>query len=225
MAQVTLEVEPRSIVGKQVKQLRNEGWIPAVLYGHNTPATSLQVDAKVLRLAFLAGAGHGLVQLQVAGEDQPRSVLMREVQRNPITRRVLHLDFQEVVLTEKLRTGVPVTFVGTPALVESGDAVLLTGLTELEVECLPGDIPSEIQVDVSALTGFAEPITVGDIALPEGVIAVSGADETLATLVSAREEELVEEEEELLEGEEPELIRRARDAEEEPEVVERDEED
>ena len=145
--------------------------------------------------------------------------MVREVQRDAITRHILHVDFQQVLMTETLHTEVPVVLRGTSPLVANGEGILITGLTEIEVECLPGDIPEAVEVDISTLTAFGEPITVAHLTLPEGVAAVTEAEEMVVTVVPiGREEEEVEEE--LPEAEveaEPEVIRKGKEAVEEPE--------
>ncbi|MGQ9713916.1 MAG: 50S ribosomal protein L25 [Anaerolineae bacterium] len=215
MEQRKLEVEPRPVVGKKVRRLRAEGWIPAVLYGDVKPMP-LQIRGTTWR-RFTASAGRGLIELHVQGQQKPYLALVREVQRDPITHQVWHVDFQQVSLTEILRVEVPVTVVGASPVVERGDGILLTGLTHLEVECLPSAIPSGIEVDASALKAVGDSITVADLVLPEGVKVIAEADEMILTVVPAG----VPEEEGAVAAEgEPELIRKGKPAEKEEEAEE-----
>lgn len=211
MEQIKLEAEPRPVVGKKVRQLRAEGWIPAILYGKGVNPMPLKLKATDWRRLSMAGAGRGLMELHIQGHRKPYLVLIREVQRDPITRQVWHVDFQQVSMTETLRVEVPVTVVGTSPIVDRGDGILLTGLTHLEVECLPSAIPSSIEVDASALKAFGDSVTVGDLVLPEGVKVIAEADETLLTLVPAG---APPEEEEVKAEAEPEVIRKGKVAEE-----------
>jgi len=226
MEETHLQVEPRSVVGKKVRRLRAEGWIPAVLYGKDTPAVSLQIDEETWRQVFAVGGSRGMVTLKIKGKRKKQQALIREVQRDPISRRVLHVDFQQVLMTETLRTEVPVVVLGIPPVVERAEGVLITGLTQIEVECLPGNIPSHIEVDVSSIDALGQPITVADLPLPEGVTPVPDANEMVATVVALRREEEEEIEEEVLEGEEePEVIARGKEETEEAEEDEAEEDE
>ncbi|MGC8838796.1 MAG: 50S ribosomal protein L25 [Anaerolineae bacterium] len=216
MEQIRLEAEPRSVVGKQVRRLRAEGWIPAILYGKGVSPMPLKIKAATWRRFTATGLGRGLVELYVQGQEKPYFALIREVQRDPITRQVWHVDFQQVSMTETLRVEVPVAVVGASPVVERGDGVLLVGLTHLEVECLPTAIPSSIEVDASALKAIGDSITVADLALPEGVKVIAEPEEMVLTVVPAG----LPEEEAVVEEGEPELIRKARAAEEEEEAEE-----
>lgn len=214
MEQMKLEAEPRSVVGKKSRQLRADGWIPAILYGKGVDPMPLKIQAATWRRFTAEGLPRGLIELHIKGQGKPHLALIREVQRDPITRQAWHVDFQQVSLTETLRVEVPVTVVGTSPIVERGDGVLLVGLTHLEVECLPSAIPASIEVDVSALKEIGDSVTVGDLALPEGVKVIADADEMVLTVVPAGAPEEVEAV--AAEGE-PELIRKARATEEEAE--------
>jgi len=226
MEETNLQVEPRSVVGKKVRRLRAEGWIPAVLYGKDTPPVSLQIDEATWRQVFAGGGSRGMVTLKSKGKRKKQQALIREVQRDPISRRVLHVDFQQVLMTETLRTEVPVVVLGIPPVVERAEGVLITGLTQIEVECLPGNIPSHIEVDVSSIDALGQPITVADLPLPEGVTAVPDANEMVATVVALRREEEEEIEEEVLEGEEElEVIARGKEETEEAEEDEAEEDE
>ncbi len=214
MEQRKLEAEPRSVVGKKVRRLRTEGWIPAVLYGKDVDPTPLKIQAATWRRFTAEGLPRGLIELHIQGKKTPHLALIREVQRDPITRQVWHVDFQQVSMTETLRVEVPVIAVGTSPIVERGDGVLLTGLTHLEVECLPSAIPASIEVDISSLKEIGDSITVADLVLPKGVKVIADADEMVLTVVPAGAPEEIEVV--VAEGE-PELIRKARVTEEEEE--------
>lgn len=216
MERTKLEAEPRQVVGKKVRRLRAEGWIPAVLYGGGERPMPIRIQAATWRRLAAAGLGRGLVELHIKGRKEPYQALVREVQRDPITHQVWHVDFQRVSMTETLRTEVPVTVVGSSPAVERGEGVMLTGLSQVEVECLPGDIPSSIEVDASSLEAIGSTITVGDLAVPKGVKVITDPEEMILTVVpAAREEEEVE----VAEAEaEPEVIHKGKELEEEPEA-------
>jgi large subunit ribosomal protein L25 len=191
--QIELTAKPREIQGRRVKRLRSQGWIPAVVYGHHTAPRSLQVELKTLNKVLARAGESRLISLKVAGSESPQTVLVREVQRDILSRLPLHVDFYEVSMTEKLHATVPLHFVGRSPLVASGDALLNEALTEVEVECLPADLPESIEVDVSRLTDFDAIILVKDLQVPPGVEILADPDEPVANLSAVREQ-VVEEE-------------------------------
>jgi large subunit ribosomal protein L25 len=219
MDQIELEVQPRSVVGKKVKILRREGLVPGVVYGR-TDAMNVQVPELDAARA-IGQAGGQLITLKVVGEDEGRMVLAREVQRDVISGHLLHADFFEVDITERIEVSVPLVLVGEPALVEANEAVLLQALNEVEIECLPTDIMQSIEVDVSGLEDFADAVHVRDLQLPPTIELLTPGDEMIARLEPIEEEEEVEEEEALFEvvqpGEVEVIGRRAEEEEEEEE--------
>ena len=199
MEQTELTAQRRTITGKKVKRLRQQGIIPAVLYGPGVESTPLQVEERALHRA-MRRAGQRLINLRIEGDPQPHRVLAREVQRDVITGRVLHVDFLEVSLTQKLTTRVPVVLVGEPDPVHRGLAVLLQGVDEVEISCLPEDLISSIEVDVSDLE-LDQVIQVKDLRVPAGVEILTEPEEMVAQLSLLRvakaqlaEEEAIEEE-------------------------------
>ncbi|WP_376790935.1 50S ribosomal protein L25 [Thermoflexus sp.] len=215
MAELVLNAKVRTVVGKQVKALRRQGWIPAVLYGRHIQPFPLQVESKELqRVLAQARGGARLITLQVDGETY--LALIREVQREPIQRQILHVDFQAVEMTEKIRVEVPVVFTGASPAVERGEGVLVHGLTHVEIECLPQDLIEAITVDLSALDRVDAAIYVRDLQVPPGVTVVSDPDELIA-LVTAPEVEMAEEAAMPAEAPEVEVIGRGKKAAEEEE--------
>jgi large subunit ribosomal protein L25 len=170
--QVQLKAKARSEAGKtRVKKLRDSGLIPAVIYGvHNKPL-NLAVAAVELKTALHTGTGENvLVDLLVEEGAQTvnRLALIQEVQHHPVTDAVLHVDFHEVLATEKLRTKVPVRAIGEPAGVKTGGGILEYVMRELHVECLPKDLPDVVEVNVEKLE-IGQSIHVGEVTVPAGV--------------------------------------------------------
>lgn len=193
----TLSVEPRTILGKQVKQLRLKGIIPGNIYGHKVDSTPVSIDERLFSQVYKQAGETGLINISIDAESKPRPVLVHSMLRHPVTDNILHVDFYQVNLKEKLVASVPLEFVGESPLVKSNEALLLETLQEIEVECLPTDIPSSIQVDVSNLTEVNQGITVAELPIPEGVDVKTEGEEMVCKLASPRiqetEEELAEE--------------------------------
>ncbi len=201
MADLTLKASVRE--PGESRKLRREGFIPVVMYGRDVPNLHLKVQKPAL-VAFMAAGGHrGLLDLKIEGTEVPggneRKVMVREMQRTPLGHDVVHMDFYQVDMTEKITTEAWVRIIGDEVATE-GEGILQMGLRTLSVECLPGDIPEYIDVDVSQLE-IGDTVTVGDITPPEGVEFQHDPGEVIAGIVEATEEP-VEEEEELLEDEE-----------------------
>jgi large subunit ribosomal protein L25 len=153
MKEIVLKARHREKGGKEyAKKLRKSGFIPAVLYGPETPVVSLEIEAKSFQALLRGGLGENMIVnlLLDEKEDGRRKVLIREIQRDPVKEDVLHVDFHQISLTKKLTIEVPIHLVGTPEGVSDG-GILQHVLRELEVECLPTAIPEKIEVDVSSL--------------------------------------------------------------------------
>lgn len=193
METIEITVQRRTAGGKgAARRARRAGIVPAVIYGRRRETTVAAVGTEEFekKLTHLEGS-HLIRLLDEAGKDpllHDKAVLLREVQRHPVTGAVLHADFLEVDLTERLTVSVPLRFVGKAAGVVAG-GILQPILRELAVECLPTEIPDYIEVDVSAL-GIHEAIHLADLQLPEGVVAISEAGQTLVTVVPPTVEEV-----------------------------------
>ncbi|MBA2693208.1 MAG: 50S ribosomal protein L25 [Rubrobacter sp.] len=206
---VTLQASERTGRGKNdTRRLRVGGFTPAVLYG-NDGSTSLAVPVKIVDYTLTHYGDNALYDLDFGEGVQTARVV--DAQRNPVTGRLVHVDFAPVDMTERIEVTVPLTVIGEARGVEEEEGVLTQVAYEIQVESLPGNIPQEIEVDVSGL-GMNENLTLGDITMPEGVVLISEPEDTAATVTPPdiiTDEELeaagvVEEEsdEELAEGEE-----------------------
>ena len=191
MATIDLSARPRTVLGKKVKRLRREGIVPANIYGHNVTSTAIEAPHQELR-RVIGNAGHtGLVRINLDGERAPRTTVIRSIQRKFTTGDVIHIDFQEVSLTEKMTVRVPVMLIGTAPVSDLGGLVVQV-LDNVEVECLPGDIPSHFEADISGMTEMTSQVQARDLPLPDNVTLLS--DETL--LIASVTIETQEEEEE-----------------------------
>lgn len=194
MTTLELQAEPRTTVGRGLKRLRDRGYVPSVLYGRGISPQPLQVEERALSRLFARGGAHSIVALSIAGTKESHKVLVREIQRDPIKPLVLHVDFYRVVMTETLQTHVPLVIVGESPAVVSGMGALVQNLDSVEVECLPGDVPSSFELDINVLERTDQNVTVGDIASPQGVEILDAPETVIISLAVAR---MLEEEEEV----------------------------
>ena len=212
---IELMAEKRTVTGKQVKQLRQQGWVPGIMYGHDFDSVPLQFEERGLRHVISRVGGSQLVSIKVKGNKQPEMVLVRDVQRDPIRGNLLHVDFYRVMMTERLTAEVPLVTVGESQVAEARQGILLQGISSIEVECLPGDLVDAIEVDLSDLMEVDQAIYVRDLAVPAGIDVLTDLDEMIVRVVPLEAEEEEVEEEVALEAEEVEVISEAK-AEETP---------
>lgn len=191
MAELTLPIEPRT--PGHPNRDRREGYVPAVVYAHGQPAESIRVPEKRLREVFGTGGEHHVIRLVPEG-GPARTAIVKEVQRDPVQGKVLHVDFQAVSLTEQIRAQVPVVIVGEEQIEKAG-WIVQHQLHAFEVECLPADLPEAIQVDVSGHHP-GEAVHVKDVAVPAGVTVLEDEDAVVVAVVAPRAAELPEEGEE-----------------------------
>jgi large subunit ribosomal protein L25 len=209
--QVTLTAKRRAVLGKHVKQLRRQGWVPGVMYGHGFEAIPLQFENRKLSKLLSHVSGSQLVSIQVADQEEPEMALVRDVQRDPIRGDVLHVDFYRVQMTERLTAEIPLVIVGESPVIRQHEGILLQGISAIEVECLPGDLVDEIAVDLSDLEEVGQGVYVRDLAVPSGIDVLTDLDEMIVRVVAMAEEEIVEEA--ALEAEEVEVITEAKEEE------------
>lgn len=211
MAKASLSAETRSDRGKgAARKLRAEGRVPGVIYGHAREAQSLSVVARELdRLLGSIAAGSTVVELSLGGA--VTSTLIREIQRHPFRKQVLHIDFQELVAGEKVSVNVPLVFVGIPEGVRNSGALLEQIVHSIEILVDPAEIPNHVDVDVSNLA-MGHSLHVRDLKLPEGTEVLTDQDATICACVAPRAvvEAVVEEPG----AAEPELIRKTKEEEE-----------
>lgn len=219
MSDVTIEVHPREERGKNSnRRLREGGLVPAVVYGGGRDPVPVQVHKKTLLELMRSTEGHNPVfLLQLAGTGKSRHAMIREMQVDPVSRQLLHVDFQRVLMTEKVRVSVHVELVGTPYGVKTEGGMLEFVTRELHVTCTPDKIPAKLQVDVSGLH-VGQHVEAGDVKLPAGVELTDEPGRVVASVSHTRAEaSAAASEEGLLEAEQaqPEVIRRGKVAEDE----------
>ena len=219
MSEVTIQVEPREGTGKgQSRKLRHAGWIPAVVYGAGKDPVSIKVErATFLQLLRDAGGENAVFLLELAGTGKKRHTMIREIDADPITRVVQHVDFQRVIMDQVVRITVPVEVEGVAEGVKTHGGVLDFVTREVGIECLPSAIPQSLSVDVTEME-IGDHLELGDLTLPDGVVLTDEPDKVVVSVAAPRVEEEEEEEEDLLieaEAEEPEVIGKGKGDEEE----------
>ena len=215
MEEVVFQANRRDVIGKKVKTLRREGILPAVVYGHNIEPISISLDMRDAVRTLDSISPSALVVLDIDGEKH--HTLVRDKQRNPVRRTIMHVDFQAVSLTETVRADVSVNIVGEAPAVETDLGIVVPSLEQISIECLPTNLPDKLDVDISGLSEIGDSILVGDLTAPDGVEIMSDPEDVVVVVIAqaAEEVEEVEEEEvELEEGVEPEVVG---EEEEEPE--------
>jgi large subunit ribosomal protein L25 len=214
MDKIELVAEKRTVTGKKNKALRAAGKVPAVVYGHGVSSEPLELEGKSVERVYRTAGGNKIVALKVGG-GRAKNVLFHDVQHSSARGEITHVDFYVVKMNELLKADIPVHFTGESNAVFQGEGTLMKNLESVGVECLPGDLPDALEVDISVLDDFEKTITLADLKLPDDVKLV---DEDLTTLVAKveppRSEEEMAELEETVEAELPEGV-----AEEDPIVV------
>lgn len=219
MSEQVITVHRREQTGVNAsRRVRSVGSIPAVVYGAGRDSVSISVDRKtVLELLRKEGSDNAVFLLKLEDTGKERHAMIRDMQVNPTTREIVHIDFLRLVMDQPVRVTVQVELVGTPLGVKQEDGVLDFVTRELEVECLPGDIPQKIEADVSGLH-IGQHLEASQLDLPAKVTLLDDATRVIASVTAPRRvEEVAEEDEFLLEAEsaEPEVIGRGKEEEDE----------
>jgi len=219
MATIVLKANRRDITGKKVKAMRRAGLLPAVLYGQALTPIPITLDMKESSRILATLGSSSIIKIDLEGEEL--NTLVRDRQRDTLRNMFLHIDFQVVSMTEKLRANVSINVTGVSPALKDFNAIVEQLINEIEVESLPGNLPEKFEVDVSKLTEIGDQILVKDLELPEGVTIAMDPEETLVTVTAATAE--IEEEEELVEEEvleEPDVIEKGKREDEEEETQE-----
>lgn len=203
MDKLELKVTNREILGKKVKHLRRQGITPVHLFGHGIESLALQCDTVQIERVLSQAEQTGLISLKLDNEKRPRTVMVRAFDRDWRKGQLLHVDFYQVKLREKLKLEVPVVLVGEAPALKSKDNMLEHELDTLTIECLPAKIPANMEVDISSFTEPGQAIRVKDIILGEDIVILNDPELVVAKIswrpVDKLEEEVVEVAEEAVE--------------------------
>lgn len=184
----TLEVEKRKLIGGKVKTLRREGLLPANIYGKGIKSLSVQAETRAVEKIFDEVGETGLVNLKVKGEKQDRPVLFHNPQFHPVNDSLLHIDFYQVDLTQKVSAEVSIETTGQSPAVDQGKGILVQFLNEIEVEALPADLPERFIIDLSKLEKVDDTITIADLKVDAKVKINAEKDQVVAKITAQQEE-------------------------------------
>ncbi len=208
--EVVLKAKAREVIGKQVRAMRREGLLPAVIYGRGIGSIPIALNYHEASLILPGVTSSQFIIIDVDGE--PHTTLVRERQHHPVSGSLLHVDFQEISMTETLRTAVGLDLQGEAPAVASYGGIPVTGVDELMVECLPTDLPERIEVDLSSLEEIGDAIYVRDIQAPPNVKILADPEDMIVLITAPEAAPLEEEEAEEVEveAEEPEVIEKGK---------------
>ena len=195
-AELVLQAKTRSVLGKKVKRLRREGVVPGNLYARGEESKAIQSSLDEIRRVFSAVDRNAVVTMSIDGSEDTIPVVLREIQRHPVTRQLIHLDFYQVDLTRAIHSEARLVLIGDSEAETKGGTVVQS-LELLMLEALPEAMPSVLEIDISVLEDFGHSVLVRDLQLPEGVVALTDGAVAVATALAPRvaeeDEEAVEE--------------------------------
>lgn len=190
MDKITLKADKRELQGRKVRRLRNDGLVPANLYGKGIESVSIQINEKILKGVINEAGETHIIDLEVGGKGHP--VLVSNVQIHPLTGETLHVDFRQVNLKEKIEAAVPVELIGESPAEKAGNTVVIM-IDEIEVEALPADLPEKFEIDATTLTEVDQVIYVKDLKVDTTKVQVITDAEAIVIKVEApQKEEVIE---------------------------------
>jgi len=196
MEKIELAAGTRDILGKKVRFLRRKGITPVHVFGHSIESLALQCDTAELKHALTEAGRTKLIGLKTGKAKKPNNVVVREIQKNPLTGELIHVDFYQVKMEEKIRVDLPIVTTGEAPALKLKENILVHALNILRVECLPDDIPSSVEIDITSLTETDDTIRVKDIALSKKIAVLSEPEQVVVKIAAQRmgevEEEVVE---------------------------------
>ena len=193
MSQLELTVNKRDITGKKVRFLRRQGITPVHLFGHGIESLALQCEKVKIEQVLKQAGKATLISLKVDEEKKARSVVVRDVSRDPLKGELIHVDLYQVKMKEKVKIEIPIVLTGESPLLKSKGNVLMQELHALTVECLPSKIPTSIEVDISSITKSEETIRVKDIDMRDEVVILNDLELVVVNIIAQRSEKLEEE--------------------------------
>jgi len=187
MTKVQLKAESRDQAKSTPKNIRSTGFIPAVVYGSGADNKNIQVKKNDFEKTFAIAGEFNLIDLTV-GDNQAEKVIVKDVQRDGITGNIIHVDFYRVDMTKKIAAEIPLNFIGEAKAVKDLGGTLVKNMSAVEIKCLPGDLVSHIDVDISQLAAFDQFIRLHDLVLPKGLELASETNEAVVGVVETKVE-------------------------------------
>jgi len=187
-----LKAKTRQAKGRQNENLREQGMIPAVLYGHKVGNLLLAVNAADFDKIYKQAGESTLIKLKMGGEDKERIVLIYDRETDPVSEKTIHIDFYQVKMDETLKTEVPLVFIGESPLIKNEGGVLVKNIQHMEIEALPQDLIHSIEVDTSILKTFDDNIRVKDLKIPDKVKISANPEEMVAAVIPPRTQQEIE---------------------------------
>jgi large subunit ribosomal protein L25 len=188
MDKIELVAHKRDLLGKKVRFLRREGITPVNLYGHGLESTSLQIETPALKKALAQAGRTSLVHLKVGSAKRPHIAIVRGIQHDPVKGELLHVDFYQVRMDEKLKIAVPLVLMGKAPAVKDLGGILVQEMGSIEVECLPANMPHSIEADISGLVQLDQAVHVKDLHVGDGVTILADPGKVVAKIARLRVE-------------------------------------
>jgi len=195
MEKAIVKTQKRQLTGKKVRFLRREGIVPANVYGHGIKSLSLKCQEKELE-AIIKGGTSRIVMLDVEGDKKKRSVVIKNISYHPITQKIMHVDFYQVRMSQKMTAEIHIVLTGHAPALDYKENFLDHQLNEVMVECLPEKLPAHIEVDISSLKEPGDAINAADVIMPEGVTLVTAGEHIIVRIAQAAKVEIEAGEEE-----------------------------
>lgn len=192
---ISLSATTRKEFGKKTAVLKHQGRIPAVVYGPGVKNVAIDIDEKEFKKVFHKAGESSLIELAVEGEKEKKPVLVHEIQKDPVSDRIIHIDFFQASLKEEVEVAVPLVFEGVALAEKDLGGTVVKNMLEIEVKALPQNLPHEIKVDISSLNTFEDHILVKDLVLPKDVTVLKKPEEIVVAVLPPQkvEEELAKE--------------------------------
>ena len=187
---IVLKAKVRDVVGKKVKKFRKEGNVPAVMYGHKIEARNLWVNYIEIEKVYAKAGESALIELEIAGKKV--NTLIHDIQNDPMSGRISHVDFFQVNMKEEVETEIPLEFVGESEAVKAHGGVLIKNMDEITVKCLPSDLPEKYEIDISKLVTFDDVIAVKDLKISDKVEIMLDGETVIALVAAPRTESEME---------------------------------
>ena len=189
MDRIELQAEKREQIGKSLNSLRKEGFLPSVVYGHGFESIPVQIKYSDFESVYKYAGESTLINLRIGDKEEP--AVIKDIQKDPVSDKIIHADFYRVNLKEKIKAKVPLVIVGESEAVRNG-GILVKTVNELEVEALPQNLPHELQVDISGLLNFGDHVQIKDILISDKVKVEASLEDIVVLVQEPRKEEVVE---------------------------------